>query len=356
MRQWYRMQASAADPSVVEIYIIDFIGDWIDEYYDFGVTAKSFVEQLAQLSDAVTTIRLHVNSPGGDVFAALNIANALRDQRASKKRTVEVLIDGLAASAASILIMAGNTIRIGDNALVMVHNPWWVAIGSAADMRKAADNLEKIRETIIATYRWQSSLSEEALGALMDAETWMDADEAVANGFATEKIEGLKAAASLDPRALAKLTVPERYRARVDALLATPAPPAAPPAPAEVLRLCREGACLDLAEGLVTAGATLDQVQATVATARETRSQAAARASQIRGLCNTAKLSELADGYLQGAMPIDAIRAQLTVLTAKLDQIEIDGSLNPNQGVPPKVRIDVGAVYADRNRLRAQKE
>lgn len=357
-RTWFRVDAKAEDPTVVDISIIDFIGDWLDDYWGFGVTAKAFVEELAKLPDAVKTIRLHVNSPGGDVFAAVNIANALRDQRASKGRAIAVFIDGLAASSASVVIMAGDTIAIGDNALVMIHNPWTITLGEAADLRKSADSLDKIRETIIATYRWQSPLSDEVLGELMDAETWMDADEAIANGFATEKVEGLKAAAALDPRALAKLSVPEKYRARAEALVAAPAPPEPPapepPAPAsatEVLRLCREGDCLDLAEGLLAANATLDQVLARVSAERQARAAAAARATQIRALCDKVKLPELADGYIAGAMTLDAIRAHLTVLTAKLDRIEIDGSLLPDQGAAVKTRIDVLAIYAGRNRL-----
>jgi hypothetical protein len=297
-----------------------------------------------------------VNSPGGDVFAAVNIANALRDQRLSKGRTVDVSIDGLAASAASIVIMAGDTIRMADNALVMIHNPWSVGAGDAAAMRKIADELDAVRQTIVATYQWQSALTDEELVALMDAETWFSADEAVDNGFATEKVVGLKAAAMLDPRAIAKLTIPDQYRARVEALVAKPTPAADPTPPAapaaDVLRLCREGECLDVAESLLAAGATLDQVTARVTDARAARVAQAARARDITALCQTAHLPELADSYIQGGMSVDAICAQLTVLTAKLDQVEIDGGQAPDAGARKKARIDVSAVYAERNRVR----
>src|ERR1051325_2166278 len=197
-REWFKFQAAADDASVVDIHIIDFIGDWIDDYWGFGVTAKAFLDQLAKLSNDVKTVRVHINSPGGDVFAASNIANALREQQASKGRTVETIVDGIAASAASIILMAGSTIKVADNGVVMVHNPWTIAVGNAADMRKSADTLDTLRNTIVATYKWHSSLSDDELVALMDAETWMDADEAIAKGFATEKVEGLKAAATID--------------------------------------------------------------------------------------------------------------------------------------------------------------
>jgi ATP-dependent protease ClpP protease subunit len=356
-RAWFRFDNVAGDPTTVDISILDIIGDWLDEYLWPGggpgvITAKTFVDQLAQLPEPVKTIRLHVNSPGGDVFAAVTMANALRDQRLTKGRTIDVLIDGLAASAASIIIMAGNTIRIGDNALVMVHNPSSIGLGNAAEMRKIADELDKVRNTIVATYQWQSKLDAAAIVALLDAETWMDADEAIANGFATEKVEGFKAAAVLDRRAVAKLAVPDKYRARVDALLAPAA--AEPPAPvaaaaADVLRLCREGGCLDQAETLIAASATVEQVQTSVRDQRAAREAAAVREREIRALCDQAHLPELAGGYLEGAMPLAAIRAQLTVVTAKVDGVEIDGSLRPDHGTKRTARINASAVYAERN-------
>lgn len=341
-RQWYRFDNAAEDPSIADIHIVDFIGDWIDDYWGLGVTARAFIEQLAKLPEAVKTIRVHINSPGGDVFGAINIANALREQQASKGRTVETIVDGLAASAASIILMAGSTVRIADNGLVMVHNPWTIGIGNAADMRKVADELDTVRNTIVATYKWHSSLEDDEIVALMDAETWLDADEAIAKGFATEKVEGLKAAASIDPKAAAKLKVPEKFKARIDAFVKQPdAPPAAPVAAAatDVLRICREGGVLDLAEDLIKAGATLEQVTAKVTTEKTARAAAATRATEIRALCGAAKLPELADGYINGAMSLDDIRVHLTTLTAKLDGPALDGTLPIDRGV------DVGASW-----------
>ena len=83
-REWYRIAAKAEDPSVAEIDIYDFIGDWIDGYWGFGVTAKQFLEQLAKLPDAVKTVKLRINSPGGDVYSATAIANLLRDRNIFK--------------------------------------------------------------------------------------------------------------------------------------------------------------------------------------------------------------------------------------------------------------------------------
>lgn len=338
-RAWYRIEAKKADASVADIFIVDFIGDWIDDYWGFGVTAKAFLDQLSKMDDGVKTIRVHINSPGGDVFAAANIANALRDQQVSKNRTVETVVEGLAASAASVVMMAGSTIRIADNAMVMIHDPYMVAIGNAKEMRKYADELDKVRDTIVATYKWHSNLSVEEIQALMADETWMDADDAIANGFATEKIEGLKAAASIDPSALGSLKVPAKFADRVKALIKPAA--AEPPAPvaasaSDVLRLCREHDCLDVAESLLVANATLPDVQAKVAAEKATRAAAAERAMQIRAICKTSKMDELADGYIAGGMSVDAVRAQLTVITAKVDRVEIDGSLSEAAGRRPE--------------------
>lgn len=360
MKPWYRMEAGS-EASVLDIHIIDFIGGWIDqmlnEWYGdkITVTAKAFVDDLAKIPDSVKTLRVHINSPGGDVFGALNIANALRDQRVTKGRKVETIVDGLAASAASIIAMAGSPVRMSDNGLLMIHDAWTRAAGNAAEMRKVADELDKIRDgSIVPTYQWHTKLESKDIVSLMAAETWMDADEALEKGFIDEKQAGLKAAASITPAAVAKLAIPEKFRARVEALLEQPAPAPEPPAPADaldILRMCREGGCIDMAEGLVTARATVDQVQAQVAGERQTRERAAARETEIRALCDKAKQPDLAASYIVGGMAVEQVRAQLTLLTAKLDKVEIDGSLSPDQGTKKKAVIDVAAVYQELNRL-----
>src|SRR5688500_3592917 len=99
MKSWFRFQNLAANPAVAEIHILDLIGGWDEDWiarnygYDMGVTARAFVEQLAALADTVTTIHVHINSPGGDVQGGINIANALREQQTSKGRTVETFVD-----------------------------------------------------------------------------------------------------------------------------------------------------------------------------------------------------------------------------------------------------------------------
>lgn len=340
-RTWYRFQNSADDPSIAEIHVIDIIGDWIDEILNeyWGMkatlTAKAFVDQLAQLPDAVKTIKVRINSPGGDVFAALNIANALRDQQLSKGRTVETIVDGLAASAASIIAMAGKTVTMADNALMMVHQPWSIEAGNATNFRAAAATLDTVSKTIVATYQWHSTLDAEALMALLVGKdgvdgTWMSADEAIANGFATDKQEGLQAAASIDPKAAAKLKVPEQFKARVDALLKREAPAPQPAAATEVLAaVAAAGLDTAFASQLVAAQLPLDQVTARIETAKAEKTAADTRARNIRTLCERAHCPELVDSYVASNMTAEAVRAQLAIVTAKIDNIEIDGALSP---------------------------
>jgi len=354
MKHWYSMAVNTAEPTVAEVHIIDFIGSWDDDWfarnfgYEMGVTARAFIEELAKLPAAVKTINVHINSPGGDVQGGINIANALREQQASKGRTVETFVDGIAASIASVIAMAGSKVHIADNALMMVHNPYCITVGNAAEMRKVADILDTMRGQIINTYKWHSALEPEALAALMDAETWLDADAAIANGLATDKIEGLKAAASIDAKAMATLKVPEQFAARVKDLVKVAPAPVDPPkaaAAADVLRICREGECLELAETLLAANATLPDVQARVAAEKTTRTAATTRATQISTLCATNKLPNLAKGYIAGAMSIDAVKEHLLEITAKVAGPEIDGSLEPDKGVPGKKAINRTEIF-----------
>jgi ATP-dependent protease ClpP protease subunit len=211
-RSWYRFNAEA---DVADLYVYDYIG--VDPWTGEGVGAKQFIDELNALPKSVKTITLHVNSPGGSVFDAVAIANALREHRAG----VDVSIEGVAASAATIVIMGGTRIRIAENALVMIHNAVGFAWGTAKDMRAEAEALDRVQAAIVATYQWHSKLSADDLVAMMEAVTWMDAEEAVENGFATEVGAAMQAAAHFDPRSAAKLgAAPEKYQTRLDEIVA----------------------------------------------------------------------------------------------------------------------------------------
>jgi len=246
MREWYKVAVSASAPDVAEVDLLDYIGSWGDEYFMEGggpgvVTAKGFLQALSALPDSVKSIKVRINSPGGDVSAAATITNALRDQKVLKGRTVEVQVDGLAASAASMIMMAGDPIRVSDNAIIMVHNPWSIAIGNSADMRKEADTLDTFRDSIVATYQRSQARRAEPLTPkdimdLMDAETWMSAQEAVDYGFADEVIPAAQVSASFLPSAVKRLNIPEKYRDKIEAMLTRREEPAAETKPESAMQ------------------------------------------------------------------------------------------------------------------------
>ena len=372
MKEWFEVKAATADPSVAEIYIFGVIGDYIDDLFGFDAvtTAKSFVDEIAKLPPSVKTLKVRINSPGGDVFGGITIANTLRAEQ-TKGRKVETIVEGLAASSASIIAMAGSKVVMADNALMMVHNPWSVSVGNAAEMRAVADILDTMRDALVKTYQWHSELSDKEIIGLLDGEdgqgTWLDADAAIEAGLATEKITGLKAAASIDPRAAAKLKVPERFKDQVEALMApvedrAPAPP--PPAPesakaldaGDVVRLCA-AAALDLgfAEALIGEGLEASAVEARITAEKTTREQARVREDEIRALCAQVKQDDLAPEYVAGAMTVGQVKAHLLKITAKLDKVEIDAHLTPDHGTNRKPVIDVAAVYAERNLIAPKK-
>lgn len=148
-----------------------------DSWFDDDVTPKLFREQLnAGTGDIV----LWVNSPGGDCVAASQIYTMLMEY----KGRVTVKIDGIAASAASVIAMAGTEVLMAPTSLLMIHNPLTVAIGDTEEMQKAIAMLDEVKESIINAYELKTGMSRAKLAHLMDAETWMNAQKAIELGFA----------------------------------------------------------------------------------------------------------------------------------------------------------------------------
>lgn len=148
---------------------------WIND----EITPKQFKSELMSGSGDIT---LWINSPGGDVFAASQIYNMLMDY----KENVTVKIDGLAASAASVIAMAGTRVLMSPVSQIMVHNPMTVAIGNAEEMSKAIKMLSEIKESIINAYELKTNLPRDEISKMMDSECWMNAKKAVELGFADE--------------------------------------------------------------------------------------------------------------------------------------------------------------------------
>ena len=150
-----------------------------ESWFDDDVTPQLFKDELNAGNGDIT---VWINSPGGDCVAAAQIYNMLTNY----KGKVTVKIDGIAASAASVIAMAGDTVLVSPVSMLMIHNPATIAWGDHAQMQKAIDMLSEVKESIINAYVLKTGLSRPKLSHLMDAETWMDANKAVELGFADE--------------------------------------------------------------------------------------------------------------------------------------------------------------------------
>ncbi|HEK0205820.1 TPA: Clp protease ClpP [Pseudomonas aeruginosa] len=216
---WYSIKALSR--GVAEILLYDEIGVW-------GITAQQFARELKALGD-LSLISLRIHSPGGDVFEGTAVYNLLKNHPAR----VEAHVDGLAASMASVIAMAADTIYMPENAMMMVHRPWGIQGGEADDMRRYADLLEKIEGTMVAAYMAKTGKSEEDIKSLLKAETWMDGREAVEAGFADQLTEPLAAAAQLTSKRMKEFAhMPEALKALMQPRASTPAAAAPTPSPA----------------------------------------------------------------------------------------------------------------------------
>lgn len=163
------------------------------------VTPKQFKEDLDALGD-IAVLNIYINSPGGDVFAGQTIYSMLKRHKAQ----VNVYVDGLAASIASLVAMAGDKVIMPANAMMMIHSPWTWAVGNAQDFRKLADDLDKIRDSMVTAYQDKSGLEAEEITKIMDAETWLSAKDCLEYGFADEIEEAKQVAACVDEKYFAR--------------------------------------------------------------------------------------------------------------------------------------------------------
>lgn len=176
---------------MADLWIYEIIGeDWLES----GVTAKSVRDELAKL-DKGERVNVRINSPGGDVFEAVAI-NALL---AEWSGGVDVHVDGLAASAASYIATSGETVTMAEGSMLMIHDPWTVAVGNAAEMQRAAEMLDKVADNLVGAYARKSGLDRTAVRDIMRAETWLTASEAVDQGFANVVSESEAKACAVSP-------------------------------------------------------------------------------------------------------------------------------------------------------------
>lgn len=181
--KWYNIQNKAS--GITDVYIFDEIGT-------YGVTAQAFINDIKDLKD--TPINLRINSLGGDVFDGMAMYNVIKRREAK----TTVYIEGIAASIATIIALGADEVVMAENSLFMIHNAWGGTMGEAKDMRKTAETLDKISSELTDIYRKKTGLSNDVLAEMMDAETWLNADEAYELGFVDTISDSIKVAAKYD--------------------------------------------------------------------------------------------------------------------------------------------------------------
>lgn len=348
-------QATDDTPAILSIY--DEIGFW-------GVQAKDFVTELRGIKSKV--INVEINSPGGDVFAGLAIYNALK----SSGKEIVVKVMGVAASAASLIAMAGDKIVMPKNTFLMIHNPWSFAMGNADELRETADTLDKIGASLRATYAARTGMDDAKLDEMLAKDTWMTADEALEMGFATEVVEDVKANAKFD---MARAELPEAVRA-VFAMAAsaapapTPAPapggddaddsskapapaPAPTPEPVEafgdtVVKMAAAAGFEAHAAAWAVKYKTADEVQAAISTARE-----------IKALCSAVKMADGADQFIKQGKTLDEVRTALADKLADADT-HVDttprNSNQPSNHASARTALKTADIWAKRNAKRKE--
>lgn len=186
-----KILARKSGNSTAELYIYDQIGAC---FFSEGITAKDTKDKLKEIG-AVDSINVRINSIGGDVHEGVAIYNLLRSSGAQ----IIVDIDGAAISIASIIAMAGDEIRIAGNAMLMIHDPWSGGMGTADDLRKVADKLDKAKTTLSTTYSKRRGIDIDAVERMMSEETWFTAAEALSEGFVDSVTEDAEVLVNLDP-------------------------------------------------------------------------------------------------------------------------------------------------------------
>lgn len=176
------MMKASDDKKTAEIIIYADIGAgwWGDT-----VSAKSFSDELAALPKEVETIKVRINSGGGDVFDGVSIYNRLKQHKAK----IIVYVDGLAASIASIIALAGDEVVMSEGAMIMVHKPWTYTAGNTNDLEEVVLRLREVEEQLVGIYSRKTGLDREEIRSMLHPETWMGAEEAVEKGFA-DRVEG----------------------------------------------------------------------------------------------------------------------------------------------------------------------
>jgi ATP-dependent Clp protease protease subunit len=362
-RHWYAFRAQAGGAEVV-IY---------DEIGAFGIPAKAFLDELKALGP-VAELTVRINSPGGSVFDGVAIYNALKRHDAA----ITVWIDGIAASIASMIAVAGDEVVMPENAMLVLHDPSGLVAGTAADMRAMAEALDRMKAGMVAAYRDKSERDGAEIEALMAAETWLSGQEAVALGLADRVEEPVRMAAHFDlsrfrntpPQLAALVAMPSPQEDDMsDSKKASPrkpgrdesaTPQAAPP----------ETSADDTAAGPASQPAAVAEPDSAVGSARpaepppqataqvidldavraDERRATLAYVAEVHELCALAGRGDLAAGFAAKATPVAHVRRALLEARAVEDEATaIRSQVRPASVEPAQPAIDTAAIYAARN-------
>lgn len=344
-KSWYTLQASGeAEQRSIEIFVYGEIGAW-------GVTANQFVQDLRAMDDGASPVIVAFNSIGGDLFDGLAIHNAL--SRLGERCTGR--IDALAASAASVAVCGAHRVVIAANAMLMIHNPYTFTGGDAEDFRRVADVLDQTLEAIIAAYKAKApDIDEAELRRMVNAETWLTANEAVALGLADEVGDGLKVSACLGQGSVLQRfqNAPAELLAQLNEEPEVELPELVDP-PAPVLDAA--GLALMVTKGCAAAGISnlVDPILAATKLESEAVIQAAlTNAKALHGLCVAARLPELTGEFIAAGLDEAAVRARLfDKLVSSGGGFEINNSLplddDPAATIKAK-QVDTHSIWATR--------
>jgi len=355
-RRWYEFRAQAKG---AEIVIYDEIGA-------FGIPAKAFLDELKALG-RVAELTVRINSPGGSVFDGVAIYNALKRHDAA----ITVWLDGIAASIASMIAMAGDEVVMPENAMLMLHDPSGLVAGTATDMRAMAEALDKMKAGMVAAYRDKSGRDDAEIEALMRNETWLSAQEAVELGLADRVEQPIRMAAHFDlsrfrnapPQLAAILTSStsqedlmsdaQKTRPRKsDAVEAAAAGAAVTYPNIEQIAAAESDRPAEGAEPVPAPAAAqptaqvidLDAVRA------DERKATLAYVAEVHELCALAGRGDLAAGFVAKATPVAQVRSALLEARAAEDEATaIRSHVRPATVEPAQPAIDTAAIYAARN-------
>lgn len=325
MRPCFAFNAAANGAT---LSIFEDIGFW-------GVQAKDFRDQLQAVKG--DELSVEISSYGGDVFAGLAMYNMLR--ASGKKITTKVM--SVAASAASVVFLAGDKRVMPKNTFTMIHNPWTGAVGNADELRETANTLDKIGDSLLQTYVARTGLPEDEVKSMLSTDTWLSADESLEKGFATEIVEDIEVKASFD---VARAELPERvaalFKPKAEAAADEPVvepeatttpvvePEAAPePTQAEQIEALAKGAGMGVYAAVwAVAGLDLATVKARIADARE-----------IKALSVVAGKPDLAEAAIKAGKSVTDFRASLVEVMARADEAS---HTNPTRKVAPQAGTD----------------